>query len=361
MSEESLPQFENYEILSLIGSGGMGSVYRARDKLGKGLAVKVIHPEYGKRPEFRERFFNEARALDQLGRHSNIVFLWGLFEEGGDLYIVMDYVEGEDAGDVLKRCGPLTAESAIPIIRQSMAAIAFAHSKGVIHRDIKPSNILVPHTPNNQGPPIIKAEEDVQVMDFGIARARYIPKLTADGVIGTPEYMAPEQFEQDSEGANELSDIYALGITAYELVCGKVPFEDNSDTTAASIHQIASKKLETDPVSPTVHYPHIEPGVESIIMQAIARSPEDRFQTVQELIDALDGEARRLGIDIPGVESNQEDRNSGGFVEGGDAGEKLSVSPSQDENTGARVHGGVVAGVWFGLFLVGAVIGLMLP
>lgn len=287
MSGRPLPKLQNYEILGEIGVGGMGAVYKVKDKLGMVKAIKVIHPELSYDPGLRERFVNEGKTLAALGEHPNIIFLWGLFEENNLLFIVMDYVEGEDIERRLKRTGLLPVEEVLPIFRQALDAIAFAHERGVIHRDIKPSNIL------------LQLSGIVRVMDFGIARIRGGPKLTKVGIPGTPEYMAPELFDENNKaGANELTDIYALGVTLYEMVTAKVPFESIADTTLAAYVAIAKRHQESDPPPPSSIYPPLDKGVEAVILKALAKRPEDRYQTAQEFIAAIDEQAMRLGIEL---------------------------------------------------------------
>lgn len=310
MSENAYPHFQNYEILDLIGAGGMGSVYRAKDRLGKIVALKVIHDELSMKAEFRERFYEEARHLDGLGDHPNIVNLTGLFGESRPssehemLYIVMEYVEGIDVSALMSGTGGrvgtglLPESAALPILRQATDAIAFAHMHGVFHRDIKPSNILVPSV--SEGPPVLRTERDVKIMDFGIARTRFAPRITRIGVIGTPEYMAPELFEEGLAGGGEQTDVYALGITAYEMLTNAVPFRSNAETTeAAALVQIAREKLAKDPPLPSSHYPPLDKGVEAVVMKAIARRPEDRFADASEMLVAIDAEIHRLGITLP--------------------------------------------------------------
>jgi serine/threonine protein kinase len=295
MSGEQLPQFNNYTLQRLIGQGGMGNVYLAEDLLGKQRAIKIVHPDLAKKDEFRGRFLNEAHVLDRLGRHPNVVFLWGLGEENDMLYIVMDYVEGEDVAVLLsEKTGLLPAETAIPIIRQTAEAISFAHERGVVHRDIKPSNILVSRGASDGAVRITDAAQ-VKVMDFGIARARHDPRLTTHGVIGTPDFMAPELFE-DGHEATEFTDQYSLGIAAYEMVTARVPFSAGSDSSAASLVQVANMKLAGPPPPPSTHYPPLDKGLEEVIMTAIARRPEERFSSVREMSDALDAVWGRLGL-----------------------------------------------------------------
>lgn len=365
MSEQELPKFQNYDVLDLIGAGGMGAVYRARDRLGKTVALKVIHDELSMKDEFRERFYAEAKHLDGLGDHTNIVHLTGLFGEtlpGRDyetLFIVMEYVEGIDVSVLMAGTGErpgtglLPHTSALPILRQATDAITFAHRHGVYHRDIKPSNILVPV--RAPGPPVLQTERDVKVMDFGIARTRYAPRITRTGVIGTPEYMAPELFEEGFAGGGEQTDVYALGIAAYEMLTNNVPFRSNAQTTeAAALVQIAREKLEKDPPLPSQHYPPLDKGVEDLVMRAIARRPEDRFATASELLAAIDAELERLGIATPGKDI-------------GGSGSSWSAPPVEDSTIHVASTGdlhpadgtavSVTVAVWMAALAVGGLVG----
>ena len=352
MSERELPKLgTNHKAEDYLGEGGMGAVFRGKDNVGNTIAIKVIHPELAGQEEFRERFLNEAKALNQL-RHPNIVFLWGLFEEGETFYMVMDCVEGEDVSETILRMGLLPVEVALPVFRLTLDAIAFAHENGVIHRDIKPSNLLVCGRVA-EGPPVLTEREDVKVMDFGIAKARYSKKLTKTGVIGTPEYMAPEMFS-GSAGATEQSDVYALGVTLYEMVTGHVPFRSSSDTTAASIYQIANEKLSSDPPEPRKYYPPLDQGIEALILRAVARHPEDRFASVSQLMVATDAEIQRLGIEVPGTGAAEGE--SGPKV---DDGVNPPPVPVQELQKRGRMSGGVAVGIWIGALVIGALVGTL--
>jgi len=368
MTEHNLPRFQNYEVLSLIGAGGMGSVYRAKDRLGKDVALKVIHDELGLKDEFRERFYEEARHLDGLGHHPNIVHLTGLFGEvqpnsqHESLYIVMEYVEGIDVSVLMNGTaaksgiGLLPDSSALPILRQATDAISYAHTHGVFHRDIKPSNILVPSP--YQGPPVLETDRDVKIMDFGIARTRYAPRITRTGVIGTPEYMAPELFEEGFAGGGEQADVYALGITAYEMLTNNVPFRSNAQITeVASLVQIAREKLEKEPPEPSTYYPPLDEGLERLVMKAIARRPEDRFGSATEMLQAIDNEIKRLGIAMPATGGSEEFKkpeiNTETIVVDQD------LSPTSDTTMAMAVP--VAAGIWVTALVVGGVAGFLLP
>jgi eukaryotic-like serine/threonine-protein kinase len=287
MSEQDIPQLKNYNLIEEIVSGGMGTVYRGVDMVGRDVAVKVIHPHQSNRPDFHARFLNEGKALAKLGEHNNIVYLNGMFaEDDGRLFIVMQFVEGEDLDRRIRNRGLLPAETALPIFWQTLQAIDYAHGFGVIHRDIKPSNILV--EPSGR----------VQVMDFGIAFVRGGERVTIDSVPGTPEYMAPELFNEESRGADELSDIYALGVTLYEIMTATVPFESKATTTMAAHVNIAKRHQSEDPPKPRSIYPFIDEGVEQVILKALVKNPLDRYQTVAEFIDAVEEQAENLEISL---------------------------------------------------------------
>jgi eukaryotic-like serine/threonine-protein kinase len=291
VSEDAVPQLQNFEISGKIGAGGMGTVYKARDMVGQDLAIKVIRPHLASDKQFRDRFFLEGKVLAALGKHDNVVFLYGLQEDKDVLFIVMEYVEGEDLETRIAKKGLLPEEQVLPIFWQVLSAISFAHEKGVIHRDIKPSNILV------------QRDEVVKVMDFGIARMKRGEgtgeRITQFGVPGTPEYMAPELFEEDNTaGANEASDIYALGITLYEMMTANVPFTSSAETTKAMV-AIARRHIEDEPPPPSSFYEPLDRGLEKVILKSIAKRPEERYGTVNEFMRAIEEEAERLSIDLP--------------------------------------------------------------
>ena len=292
MTDRPIPQLQNYDIQKTIGVGGMGIVYLAEDRVGQQLAIKVIHPELANDSSLRQRFEIEGRTLAALGQHENIVFLYGLFEENDTLFIVMEYIEGDGVDQRIKTKGLMPADEALPVFWQTLKAIGYAHQHGVVHRDIKPSNILV------------RPSGIVQVMDFGIARVRGGPKLTTMGMPGTPEYMSPELFAENTAGANELSDIYALGVLLYEMMTAKVPFDSSAETTVAAYIAIAKRHQETDPPLPSSIYPPIDTGVEKTILRALAKRPEMRYQSVAELREAIELHMVRLGIAIPNQDSD---------------------------------------------------------
>ncbi len=205
-----------YRIVRELGEGGMGIVYEAVDTaLDRRVALKVLHSEYSRNPELLERFRTEAKAQANLN-HANIATLYAFVAEGGQAGMVMEYVDGETIAQIIQRRGLLPSDYAIPLFRQALLGIGYAHRRGIIHRDIKPANLMV----DRQGM--------VKVMDFGIAKVLGSRGLTRTGTqMGTAFYMSPEQIT--SKGVDIRSDIYSLGVTLYEMLTASVPFQGESD------------------------------------------------------------------------------------------------------------------------------------
>jgi serine/threonine-protein kinase len=258
-----------YEIDLHIARGGMAEVYRARDRLlGRPVALKVLFPELSVDRSFVERFRREAQAAANLS-HPNIVpvFDWG--EDAGAYYIVMEFVDGQPLSAILRSNGPLPSEKSVPIATDVASALAYAHRRGVVHRDVKPGNIL------------ITEDFTVKVTDFGIARALNADdSLTQTGaVMGTATYFSPEQAQ--GMGVDGRSDIYSLGVVMFEMATGQPPFTGESPVA------IASKHVRELPPLPHEINPQIPPQLERIIMKAMAKLPEDRYQSAAELQEAL--------------------------------------------------------------------------
>ncbi len=266
---------ENYAVESEVGRGGMGIVYRARDRrLKRAVAVKLLPPELAFRPEIRTRFLREAETAAGLS-HPSIVPIYTVDERDGLVYFVMAYIDGETLGQRMQERGPLPVDDVRRILCEVSDALAYAHSRGVVHRDIKPDNILLD---GETGRPM--------VTDFGIARAvseSGDSRLTATGMaIGTPAYMSPEQSagERDVDGR---SDLYSLGVVGYQMLCGVPPF------TAGSTPALLVKHLSERPVPVSDRRPDIPPDLAEAVMRLLAKDPADRYATASDLEAVLEG------------------------------------------------------------------------
>jgi serine/threonine-protein kinase len=271
----------NYRVVSKLGEGGMGSVYLAEHPLiGKKVALKVLHEEYASNQDVVTRFFNEAKAVNDIG-HPNIVDIidYGVVQtQGGPgfVYFIMEFLNGESLASVLQREAPLPPERAFAIAAQVADCLSASHAKGIIHRDLKPDNIYL----------IQKAREKdfVKVLDFGIA------KLTGDNhgssrtrtgiVMGTPAYMSPEQCEGRGN-IDQRTDIYALGIVLYEMITGKVPF------AGEGYGEVLVQHLTKRPDRPSTVRGVIPPQVEAIIMKALEKKPADRYPNMDSFMQAM--------------------------------------------------------------------------
>ncbi len=279
-----------YEIAELIGEGGMGTVYRARHvSLRRTVAIKVMHREILSRPKAAARFQREARAASQLN-HRNSVQVLDFGEERGMHYIVMEYVDGYDLGDVIRADGALTEERTCRLMVQVCAALARAHDSGVIHRDLKPDNIVITEGHDDDG----RATELVKVCDFGIAKIQWgepgerSDTITEAGdITGTPHFMSPEQCQALEMDAR--SDIYSCGIILYNMVTGDVPFDAPTPVNIMVMH------VAHAPRPPREVRPSVSPEMEAIILQAIAKDPAIRQQDARELRRQLVSHLRHLG------------------------------------------------------------------
>ena len=259
----------SYQLVQRLGEGGMAQVYLARDvRLGREVAVKVLDRRLADRSGFRERFLREARVAAALD-HPNIVPLFDFGEENGVLYLVMPYVSGGSLQDMLTRT-PLPMSEVVAYGSQLTDALAYAHKRNLVHRDVKPANIL------------IHADGRLMLSDFGLAKildsglqhtaARNHPDA------GTPEYMAPEQIEGRTESR---SDLYGLGVVLFLLMTGRLPFGGSSSNAVMEAH------LYRLPESPRRLNPDVTPALELVVLQSLAKRPEDRFTTASEMGAAL--------------------------------------------------------------------------
>jgi len=266
---------DKYRIDAEIGAGGMATVYRAtRVHIGDVVAIKVLHSELLRDPQFAERFRREAQAAARL-KHPNVVAVYDFgVSNDGVIYLVMELVEGRNLRSIIREQGPMPVALAAEVIRQVCAALGEAQRQHIVHRDIKPANIAVEDSPD--GP-------RVKVLDFGIASLRggaTMANLTQTGaVMGTPAYMSPEQcLGEELDGR---SDIYGLGVVLFEMLCGVVPF--NSPTATAVVMQ----HVQQAPPPLRVLNVSISRAVEAVVLRALAKRREERFQTAREFADAL--------------------------------------------------------------------------
>jgi serine/threonine-protein kinase len=246
----------------------MGNVYRATDTmLGREVALKMLHPQLTMQPQFLERFKKEARVLAQL-LHPNIAVIYNFIEQGGNHFMVMEYVEGTNLDDLLKQHKSLPAEFIVPVFVQALEGLQHAHRKNIFHRDIKPSNIML--TPDGV----------VKLMDFGIAKVAGEQKMTqVNKIVGTVEFMAPELIQ--GRDASNASDIYAAGVTMYEMLSGKLPFE--SDTDFNLMQAILKERVK----SPEKLNASIPKALGDIIMKALEKNPASRYEDARAFQRAL--------------------------------------------------------------------------
>jgi serine/threonine protein kinase/predicted Zn-dependent protease len=255
---------DRYEIIEELGKGGMGKVYRVEDtELKQEIALKLIKREISADKKTIGRFRNELKIARTI-RHKNVCGMYDLGEKKGAYFITMEYIRGEDLKNLIRKMGQLSAGQAITIAKQVCDGLGEAHRLGVVHRDLKPQNIM------------IDAGGDARIMDFGIARSLEAKGLTGAGVmIGTPEYMSPEQVE--GKEVDLRSDIYSLGIILYEMVTGKVPFEGDTPFT------IGVKHKSEMPQSPKDLNTQVSDELNSMILRCLEKDKEKRFQSAEEL------------------------------------------------------------------------------
>ncbi|MBL7701436.1 MAG: serine/threonine protein kinase [Ferruginibacter sp.] len=261
-------KIHSYEITEHLGRGGMGNVYKATDTmLGRDVALKMLHPQLTMESQFLDRFKKEARVLAQL-LHPNIAVIYNFIEQGGNHFMVMEYVEGTNLDDLLKKYKTLPAGFVVPVFIQVLEGLKHAHRKNIFHRDIKPANIML--TP----------DDTVKLMDFGIAKVGGEQKMTqVNKIVGTVEFMAPELLQ--GKDASAASDIYAAGVTLYELLCGKLPFVADTDF---NLMQAIMKEKVVHPIKCNATVPK---ALSDIVMKALDKNPAARFADAAAFQQAL--------------------------------------------------------------------------
>ena len=262
--------WDRYELLNFLGKGGMGSVYRARDKrLDRIVAIKFV---LGADPKMTTRFLYEARAQSRVD-HPNICRVYEVGEVAGRAYIALQFVRGEPLHRVAKQ---LSLDEKVTVMRDIASAVHEAHRLSIVHRDLKPSNVLVERTEDGRWFPV--------VMDFGLARELSVDPSTADSEVvqGTPAYMSPEQVRGDASAIDRRSDVYSLGATLYELMTGQVPFAETS------MALILTRLMNEEPPPPRDLVPDLPTDLEIIILQCLAKDPAHRYPSARALADDLD-------------------------------------------------------------------------
>jgi eukaryotic-like serine/threonine-protein kinase len=257
-----------YRVISRIGSGGMADVYLAKDELlGRQVAVKILHQRFVEDQEFVERFRREASSAASLS-HPNVVAIFDRGEWNSTYYIAMEYLPGRSLKTVIREHGPLDPSVAIDIVVQILHAARFAHRRGIIHRDLKPHNVIVDD------------EGRAKVTDFGIARAGASDMTLTGSIMGTAQYLSPEQAQ--GQPVSAATDLYAIGIILYELLTGKIPFDGE---TAVSI---ALKQVSAEPPVPSSINPAVPASLDAVVRHALAKNPAERFVSAEEFIAALE-------------------------------------------------------------------------
>jgi serine/threonine protein kinase/beta-lactam-binding protein with PASTA domain len=265
-----------YKIIKKLGTGGMATVYLAEDQeLGRRIAIKILNAKHASDTQFVERFRREASSAAGLS-HPNIVQIYDRGNAEGTYYIAMELIDGRSLKELVVQRGPSPILVAVNYGRQILAALRFAHRNGVVHRDIKPHNVLVDD------------EGRIKVTDFGIARAGASEMTEVGSIIGTAQYLSPEQ----ARGApvDDRSDLYSVGVLLYELLTGEAPY--NGDTPV----EIAMKHLSAVPEPPSAKRPEVPPELDAVVLRALAKSPDDRYQSAEEMDADLNAISKGLEI-----------------------------------------------------------------
>lgn len=264
-----------YELLEALGHGGMADVYKGRHvRLDRYVAIKILRPRIAADTDFQQRFEREAQAVASL-RHPNIVQVYDFGDEDGTYFMVMEYIDGNDLLEVLKETGMFSLDEALPLIRGVSNALDYAHTMGIIHRDIKPSNVLLQFQ-NDTLCPILT--------DFGIAKLlSNHTRTNQSALIGTLDYMAPEQIK-DSGQVDTRADVYSLGVMAYQMLTGKLPYQADNPAAVITAH------LQQQAPDPRTVVPHLPENVGRAVLRALHKDRDYRFRTAGDFAAALGGD-----------------------------------------------------------------------
>jgi len=282
---------DRYRIIKKLGEGGMGAVYLAEHVfIEKKVALKVLSPEFARKADLTARFLQEAKSASRIG-HENVIDISDFGQSAeGLVYFAMEYLKGQDLGQAVSASGAMSWARAKPIVIQVCKALGAAHAQGIIHRDMKPENVFLIDKEGRR--------DFVKLLDFGIAKVQTEgddgPKLTRTGMIfGTPEYMAPEQAE--GKVCDQRADLYAVGCVINHLICGRPPFQ------AENFVGLLTKHLLEQPQAPSVLNPSmgITPQLDALVLKALSKKPEQRYQSMAELRAAV--EAIPAGDELPGA------------------------------------------------------------
>lgn len=307
----------NYLIINQIGEGGMGVVYKAMDTvLDRTVALKILPPHLLQNPDFMHRFRTEAYAQARL-HHPNIVTLYSMLEIPAGFVLVMEFVQGETLQERIRNEGPLEAGEALRIFEQALRGVIAAHQMGIVHRDLKPDNIFITH------------QNEVKIMDFGVAKIVDNKEPTRSrSMVGTLLYISPEQI--NGRDADFRSDIYTLGISLFETVTGRLPFERTTDYGLMHAH------ILENPPRPRRYKRNLPKELEKVILKAIEKEPNNRLQSATEFHELLLRQSQRYGVALPASA-----QDVGGS-------QKLLKSPLASRNR-------MLGGIGFDVFLIGAV------
>src|SRR5919106_1800790 len=265
-----------YRIVRKLGAGGMATVYLAEDQdLGRRVAIKILNERHANDDQFVERFRREAKNAAGLS-HPNIVSIYDRGEAEGTYYIAMEHLDGRNLKELISARGPAPVHIAVDVTRQVLAALSNAHRNGIVHRDIKPHNVMVDD------------DRRVKVTDFGIARAGTSQMTEAGSIVGTAQYLSPEQAR--GAGVDQRSDLYSVGVVLYELLTGKVPFNGESPV------EIAMKHLSDTPPPPSELNEEVPEELDMVVMRALAKDPARRYQSAEQMGADLERVARGLGV-----------------------------------------------------------------